>query len=214
MNRTGRYSLSIAFSAGLLLLYWHAASLDQLPVSGLLTSFNIPGITADARTVFSVPHVSDQNQFREASGHVAMLGSMAFIGNGAGDDLKALEGFDTRQLSGPVFNIRDYGALGNGSHDDTKAIQAAVNAALLQHGTVYFPKPPNFYRVTNTIDVIPASGDQAPINFKGEGSWNMIEFYSRKGRACFNIRGIKRAIFEGVHILCKYDDQIAWSIVY
>src|SRR5215831_4211081 len=38
-----------------------------------------------------------------------------------------------------VLNVRTFGALGDGVSDDSTAIQAAVNAAFVGGGTVYFP---------------------------------------------------------------------------
>lgn len=38
-----------------------------------------------------------------------------------------------------VFNVLDYGAVGNGVADDTTAIQAAIAAAAVNDGIVYFP---------------------------------------------------------------------------
>ena len=39
----------------------------------------------------------------------------------------------------PQFNVRPFGAKGNGQTKDTKAIQAAIDAAGVAGGTVYFP---------------------------------------------------------------------------
>ena len=39
-----------------------------------------------------------------------------------------------------VFNVKSYGATGNGSTDDSAAIQAAINAAAVNGGTVWFPQ--------------------------------------------------------------------------
>ena len=39
----------------------------------------------------------------------------------------------------PVYNVQVYGAKGDGVTDDTAAIQAAINAAVLTGGIVYFP---------------------------------------------------------------------------
>lgn len=39
-----------------------------------------------------------------------------------------------------VFNVKNYGAKGDGNQDDTLAVMSAIQAALLSHGTVYFPK--------------------------------------------------------------------------
>ncbi len=37
------------------------------------------------------------------------------------------------------LNIRDFGAVGDGVHDDTPALAAAMNQAVREEGTVYFP---------------------------------------------------------------------------
>src|SRR6187402_1701107 len=49
------------------------------------------------------------------------------------------------------FNVKSYGALGNGVADDGAAIQAAVNAAAVAGGTVFFP--PGVFRSSVTIQV-------------------------------------------------------------
>lgn len=54
-------------------------------------------------------------------------------------------------LTGLLFNVKDptYGAKGDGATDDTAAIQAALTAAAVSGGTVYFP--PGVYRTTATL---------------------------------------------------------------
>lgn len=51
----------------------------------------------------------------------------------------------------PVFNVRRYGALGDGTADDTTEIQAAINAAAVAGGTVFFP--PGTYKITAPLTV-------------------------------------------------------------
>jgi Pectate lyase superfamily protein len=50
---------------------------------------------------------------------------------------------------GELKNVKDFGARGDGSTNDTAAIQAAVD----QQGTIYFP--PGQYRITRPISLAP-----------------------------------------------------------
>ena len=59
-----------------------------------------------------------------------------------------------------VVNVLDFGAVGDGVADDTAAIQAAINAAPLNGGTVFFPA--GIYKFSN-ISVT------SPISICGEG---------------------------------------------
>lgn len=54
-------------------------------------------------------------------------------------------------LAGLFFNVKGFGALGNGSSDDSLAIQAAVSAAAVLGGIVYFP--PGTYRTSTKISI-------------------------------------------------------------
>lgn len=51
------------------------------------------------------------------------------------------------------INVKDFGATGDGATDDRAAIQAAINAAPVG-GTVFIPRPGNYYKIGN-----PASGN-------------------------------------------------------
>ena len=51
----------------------------------------------------------------------------------------ALTKAHNRMIEGAVSNVLDFGAVGDNSNDDTTAIQAAINAAGLVNGAVYFP---------------------------------------------------------------------------
>ncbi len=50
-----------------------------------------------------------------------------------------------------VFNVKDSGAVGDGAADDTGAIQAAIAAAQMVGGIVFFP--PGSYMITAQLDV-------------------------------------------------------------
>lgn len=51
-----------------------------------------------------------------------------------------------------AFNIMNYGATGDGTTDDTTAIQAAITAAGA-NGTVFFPTPATYYKITAPLTV-------------------------------------------------------------
>ena len=52
----------------------------------------------------------------------------------------------------PFFNVKAYGAVGNNSSDDTASIQAAINAAGLVGGIVFFPA--GTYKITGKLTLI------------------------------------------------------------
>jgi hypothetical protein len=63
---------------------------------------------------------------------------------------------------GAVYNVLAYGATGDGATDDTAAIQAAIDAAAVAGGTVYFP--PGTYLCTVTATT-------RAVHFQGAGSF-------------------------------------------
>lgn len=62
------------------------------------------------------------------------------------------------KIDNGFFNVRNYGAVGNGVADDTTAIQAAITAAAVNGGTVYFPR--GTYLTAQTINL---SGKKAHL---------------------------------------------------
>src|ERR1035437_7545240 len=69
---------------------------------------------------------------------------------------------------GQVFNVKGYGALGNNSTDDTTAIQAAVTAAGVSGGIVFFP--PGTYV---TVAGITCGTDT--VSFQGAGKSSILK---------------------------------------
>ena len=53
----------------------------------------------------------------------------------------------------PFFDVRNYGAVGDGVTSDSAAIQAAINAATAESGTVYFPPSTTVYLVTTPLQL-------------------------------------------------------------
>src|SRR6202171_4545864 len=58
-----------------------------------------------------------------------------------------------------VINVKDYGAIGDGVADDTACIQAAIAVArafgssdLRSGGTIYFPRPSVYYKVSSELN--------------------------------------------------------------
>ncbi|WP_306802712.1 glycosyl hydrolase family 28-related protein [Streptomyces sp. DH8] len=66
------------------------------------------------------------------------------------------------------FNVKDYGAAGNNAGDDTAAIQAAIDAAAAEGGTVYFPTGRYIVKPTATGPALTITGDG--VRLVGAGS--------------------------------------------
>ncbi len=101
-----------------------------------------------------------------------------------------------------VYNIRSYGATGNGSTDDTQAIQAAINAAIANKGTIEIPSAPVFYKITNTLLMESTStNNQIWINVHGTGHRNQqIVYMGPSGRPAVRIVGLKGGRIEGMKV--------------
>jgi hypothetical protein len=77
------------------------------------------------------------------------------------------------------FNVLGYGATGNGTTDDTAAVQAALTAAAVAGGTVFFPA--GTYLITSQLTVQgPATDPDSPswqpggVHLVGQGARNSI----------------------------------------
>jgi hypothetical protein len=91
-----------------------------------------------------------------------------------------------------VFNVTDYGALGDGTTDDTTAIQAAVDAAEVSGGTVYFP--------TGTY-VATGLTVTATVLLRGDGETSLIKSITSSTTTILSITGddvvVERVKLEG-----------------
>ncbi len=100
------------------------------------------------------------------------------------------------------FNIKDFGAKGDGSTDDTKAIQDALNECIKAKGKLIIPAPPNFYKITNTLNIEPtAPENQVWIHIEGWGHHGFqIVYMGPSGKPAVKIIGLKGGIIEGMRV--------------
>lgn len=112
-------------------------------------------------------------------------------------------------LSSPLacigqINIMEFGVKGDGVTDDTQAFQNAFNKAIAAKTKLIIPPPRIFYKITNTIEVVPAKGQQ--IIFLDVDAWgwgeatNAIRYMGPSNRPVFRIVGLKQAIWTGLKI--------------
>ncbi|MDH4089182.1 MAG: hypothetical protein OEV74_15960 [Cyclobacteriaceae bacterium] len=99
-----------------------------------------------------------------------------------------------------TFNVMSYGAKGNGIADDTQAFQNAFDAANAANGKVIIPSPAQFYRLTNTINVVPVTGNQVWIHVEAWGRAGSIRYHGVSNKPVFRIIGLKGAVWTGVNV--------------
>jgi hypothetical protein len=78
-------------------------------------------------------------------------------------------------IKGAAINVMDYGATGDGTTNDTAAIQAAMDAAVTQNKTLYFPS--GVYYTTTAINISNA-GIQSAYIIRGEGAGDAYGDYA------------------------------------
>jgi hypothetical protein len=112
-------------------------------------------------------------------------------------------------LTIPMFcfgqiNIMDFGAKGDGVADDTEAFQKAFNNAIAAKTKLVIPPPKNFYKITNTIQVIPAEGKKQALVDVDAWGWgantNCIMYMGQSHRPVFRILGLKQAVWTGLKV--------------
>lgn len=72
-----------------------------------------------------------------------------------------------------VFEVKAYGAVGDGATDDTSAVQAALTAAALVGGPVYFP--PGNYKITTALTLAPGSTLSVQVVGAGRGTTTITQ---------------------------------------
>lgn len=117
---------------------------------------------------------------------------------------------------GLLYDVKAFGALGNGSADDTAEIQAAIDAAGVAGGVVYFP--PGTYIVSHvdsdgTIFTITDSN----IIFRGAGRKVSIVKSSSgmgAGHIVFLVDGASRVLIEDVGVQATNDSDSSSAIAF
>lgn len=92
-------------------------------------------------------------------------------------DAKSAIAKTNTQLSDIIANnltvsVKHYGALGDGVTDDTQAFINALNALKPNGGYLFIPKTPNFYRITNQIEI---TNEHGYVVVYGEGKSSHIK---------------------------------------
>lgn len=79
--------------------------------------------------------------------------------------------YTAAQVAPIYFNVKDYGALGDGSTDDATAIQAAIDAAKLTGGVVFFPRG-KYYITAGLVCNLSSIGINSSlrVSFMGESA--------------------------------------------
>lgn len=92
-----------------------------------------------------------------------------------------------------IFDVKSstYGAVGDGTTDDTTAIQAAITAAMVNGGIVYFPA--GTYKITSTLNIKnSAASKKSGVWFVGQGmqSTTIKSYCTSNNNPLFRIRGV------------------------
>ncbi len=101
-----------------------------------------------------------------------------------------------------AFNVKDFGAKGDGVTDDTQSIQNALDACLKTRGKLLIPAPSNFYKITNTLNIVPIAPDkQAWIHVEGWGHHGFqIVYMGPSNKPAVKIVGLKGGIISGMRV--------------
>jgi hypothetical protein len=89
--------------------------------------------------------------------------------------------------SSDVFNVKDFGAKGDGDNDDSTAIQAAINAANVAGGILFFPPGTYIHSATlvwkNNVKYVGAGMRTTKITYTGVSDGNVINNPSNSSTA-------------------------------
>jgi hypothetical protein len=78
-----------------------------------------------------------------------------------------------------VFNVMQQGATGNGTTNDYTAIAAAITAATVNGGIVYFPRPSVAYRFDTTLtlpDNVKLMGESSPNRWRSTKNGVLLDY--------------------------------------
>ena len=101
-----------------------------------------------------------------------------------------------------TFCVMDYGAVGDGVKDDTQAFQNAINACKAVSGKLLIPAPDKYYKITNTLNIIPITGrNECQMDIEGQGNpQNQIVYYGPSTKAAIYIKGLRFSIISGFRV--------------
>jgi hypothetical protein len=126
-------------------------------------------------------------------------------------------------IEGAVTNVLDFGATGDGVTDDRAAIQAAIDYVAAQGGgTVYFPKPVDYYRITSKHPVEDCGLLIQNNNITLKGHWvaNTHEaahircFFSSSTLAGLYVKGTCRGlVFDGITVFTDFATNVGYMEV-
>ena len=152
--------------------YARVTPLSGFTAPGAAIDVYLPGTTTHA-TIFAdnnTPPTALSNPFQaDSNGYYFYYAEGRFDEHVSGTGvataytLSDQSASDTLQGRG-IFNVKasPYNAIGNGTADDTNPVQAAIDAASVSGGIVYFP--PGTYKFTNQL-----SCSSSNVRFAGEG---------------------------------------------
>lgn len=157
--------------------------------------------------------------------------NISITDDGVGGDTFAVTG-----LSPKIFNVLDYGAVCDGYHiaADTAGIEAAITAAGLVNGTVFFPPNTNCdfdttaaaYVVSNWSGTIQGSGYSSTVtsnndihdiwDFRYPTNFTIKDMHFQQTPAGFNNGAVPVDVDSGTNILISHnytnDGDTAWRI--
>lgn len=89
------------------------------------------------------------------------------------------------------LNIRDFGAVGDGIHDDTSALVAAMDQAVQEEGTVYFPSGVYAIHPVSVPSHITLFGCSAWSDGKGSDGTAVLKALSGNARAFLDLDAVR-----------------------
>ncbi len=103
---------------------------------------------------------------------VPTTASIILTGNNTFTGVNEFDGNVYFKSGSPWYDVKAFGALGNGVADDQAAIQAAVNAAIITGGTVFFPW--GEYKLGSAILLTRSTDGSLPVTLMGTGSGTQL----------------------------------------